>query len=268
MGKRKNENPVFNEVLFYYWKLLIEEKSKQDEELEKTRKRLNAEIQKNRQYKNELVQSSIRERWQIGEYLHDTLAQTLVSAKIMINQLKSKIRENKTDVSEDIDEILRIIDDSIRGARDLSHEVIPIDVEKEGVSQAFKLLEVRAERNSGVNCTMETDEIIHRINNREVATNLYHIAQEAIKNAINHGGASNIKISVTEQNRQLNLNIKDDGKGFDASNVNEGMGITIMKHRSEEMGGSFRINELKEEEQFKTCVSCKLPLENIELKKI
>ncbi len=264
MDEEKNDEPAFNKVLFHYWKLLIEEKSLKDEELEEIKKKLKEAIKKNQKYKDEMVESSIFERWKIGKYLHDDLAQTLVSAKMMVSQLKNKFTGYKNDIAAEVNDIVHVIDESIRGTRDLSHDIIPIDVKEEGISQALRLLEVQTKRRENVNITLETDEVIDKINNRVVATNIYHIAQEAIKNAVNHGEAKNIKIAVIEHERKLYLHVKDDGKGFDFSNKTEGMGINIMKHRTEEMGGSFRIGREKTEvENYNTCVTCKLPVEII-----
>lgn len=259
MGKEKKDEPPFNQVLFYYWKLLINEKSDKDKELEEVKKKLEKAVEKNKKYEEEMVESSVFERWKIGEYLHDDLAQTLVSAKMMARQLIRKVADFKVDIASEINEIVDVIDISIRGARDLSHEVIPIDVKEEGISQALRLLELQTKRRENVNCIVETGEVVNKINSREVATNLYHIAQEAIKNAINHGEAKNIKIALIEHEGKLYLHVKDDGKGFDYSDKFEGMGINIMKHRTEEMGGSFRIKQ-SDEKDYNTCVTCKVPI--------
>ncbi len=58
------------------------------------------------------------------------------------------------------------------------------------------------------------------------------------------------------------LHIKDDGKGFDPEDDSHGMGITIMKHRAEEIGGSLRIKNAQEN-AFTTYVTCTLPLESL-----
>lgn len=154
-----------------------------------------------------------------------------------------------------------ILDESIKEVRDLSHDIIPMDVEKEGVGQAFQHLKLQAEKQHGVNCTLETEEkILYKINRREVATNLYNITQEAIKNAIIHGEAENIKIALIEHKEQLYLHIKDDGKGFTSSNEKSGMGLKIMKHRAEEMGGRFRTKEAEDRSMYSTIITCSLPL--------
>lgn len=188
--------------------------------------------------------------------MHDNLAQQLTSAKISISLLRSELSK---ELAEKCEEILDIIKESVADVRDLSHDIIPLNVEKEGLRQAFEYLKNQAEKRHGVNVILETGDIIDKINNREVATNLYHIAQEAIKNAVVHGKAQNIKIALSKHEQQLYLHINDDGKGFDPAKKDNGMGITIMRNRAEELGGALKIKEANDA-NYSTCVICFLPL--------
>ncbi len=237
------------------------ESSTEYKEIEKLKQKLKKQEEQNRRYKKALANKSVIERWKIGKYLHDDLAQKLASAKISVLILKDKLsKENLLDTCE---EILYIIDESLQEVRDLSHDIIPLDVEKEGVEKALIHLKKQTENQYNINCGLETtDEILQKINSRIVATNLYHITQEAIKNAVIHGEANNIKIVLIEHEQQLYLHIKDDGKGFDPGNDSGGMGMTIMKYRAEEIGGSFRIKDAKGND-YTTCVTCTLPLESL-----
>lgn len=249
---------------------LSEENSKESEKLKKLKeeiKKLNKEVKNRdeeiRQYKKRLAENNLIERWNVGKYLHDNLAQQLISAKISISLLKDKL--SKENLAEVLEEILEIIDVSIKEVRDLSHDIIPTDVEKDGIAQAIDRLKIQAESQYGINCTLETDKsILDKINSRNIATNLYNITQEAIRNAVSHGKAKNIKIALIEHKEQLYLHIKDDGKGIDdLDNQNGGMGITIMKYRAEEMDGRCRIRKAKEASKYNTVVTCNIPLEAI-----
>lgn len=236
------------------------EVSDKDEEVKRLKKEIKKKEEKIRRYKQELANSSVIERWKIGEYLHDNLAQQLTSAEISLNLLKSELSEQSH--IEACNEILNIISESVDEVRDLSHEIIPMNVEEEGVEQAFNHLKRQCEQRHRIKCNLETTDILQKIKRRDVATNLYNIAQEAIKNAVMHGEACNIKIALIEHNEHLYMHVKDDGKGFDStSEKNEsGMGITIMRHRAEEMGGNLRIKEAKDDNEYTTCVTCTVPL--------
>ncbi len=241
--------------------LLQEENSRKNEEIERLKKELKAKTEKCRRYEGELMNNSIADRWKIGKYLHDNLAQKLTIAKIMLCLLREKLSGENIDAAAEFEEIIGIIDEGTQDVRNLSHEIIPVNIEKEGIFEAFKYLEEQVKTRHGVNCSLENREILHKIDNTKTATNLYHIAQEAIKNAVIHGEAKNINIKAIEDDQKFYLHIKDDGKGFDSSNTVEGMGITIMKHRAEEMDGSFRIESANENDNFSTCVICEVPIQ-------
>jgi signal transduction histidine kinase len=75
-----------------------------------------------------------------------------------------------------------------------------------------------------------------------MATHLYRIAQEAISNAVRHGKATNVILTLTEAGEWATLRIEDDGTGFpESSPRGQGMGLRIMAHRAAILGGTFSI---------------------------
>jgi signal transduction histidine kinase len=91
-----------------------------------------------------------------------------------------------------------------------------------------------------------------------MATHLYHIAQEAVTNAIKHGKPQNVLIELTAEKGPGTLLIKDDGSGFTLSPARtEGMGLHIMNYRAGVIGGEL---EVKQDVPRGTSVICKFPL--------
>jgi two-component system CheB/CheR fusion protein len=88
-----------------------------------------------------------------------------------------------------------------------------------------------------------------------VNTNLYHIAQEAVQNAIRHGRADHIVIEMIYRKTWFSLSITDNGTGFDPSRESRGMGLRIMNYRAKLMGASLDI----ESGDSGTCITLKLP---------
>lgn len=241
------------------------ERSQAAQRLQKTNEQLQKEVERSTDLQKQLLSNSLEERWEIGEYLHDNLAQILASIKIIVTDIKNELSGiKKANVSSMLDEINSYIDLEIDNIRELSHEIIPIDVEEEGISHAFTLLIRRTQRIHNVKCRLEADGVLDKIGNREISSNLYHITQEAIKNAAIHGEANRILVSVNQQEDQLHLQIKDDGKGFSPEEISsEGMGLRIMEHRVDLMGGTFSIERLPDSEDFTTCLRCTFPIKSI-----
>lgn len=241
----------------------MEQKMFQNEILDKN-EQLQKEMERTRQIKREIIDNNVLERWELGGYLHDNFGQFLASVKILVDDIRYKIAKNQeADVTAELDEINRIMDECITGIRDVIHDIIPIDVEEEGVAQAFRVVMNQTFKMYDVRCILENDDVLNQIKNRKVATHLYYIVQEAFKNAATHGQASLIVISARKENDQFTLQVKDDGIGISATKKGKGKGIRIMKHRMDLLGGSLKIEDNPVEEQSGTVVSCTLPLDKL-----
>lgn len=240
------------------------ERIKAKENLEKTNARLEREVQKSRKYQREILNNNVKDRWEIGSYLHDNLAQMLASIKIMLTDVGNKLPDDNVDIRKKITTINNIIDEGISGIRDMTHDIIPIDIEKEGISHAFRFLMRQAQKLYHVNCRFETHGMMEEIKNRKLATNLYHVIQEAIKNAAIHGKAKNIEITAGLSNGDLTLRIKDDGIGIsNSSKESNGKGLRIMKYRMELLEGTFNVKTLSGPGETGTIITCTLPFRGV-----
>ena len=76
------------------------------------------------------------------------------------------------------------------------------------------------------------------INDNEVGTQLYRIAQEAVTNAIRHGNATRVTLDLSVADGQGRLRVSDNGTGLpDGWETSGGMGIRIMRYRAGMIGG-------------------------------
>ena len=83
-------------------------------------------------------------------------------------------------------------------------------------------------------CTFRCDEAVP-VEDSVIATHLYRIAQEAVTNALRHGQAQNITISLASENQRIKLAIRDDGVGIrqtQGQDAGMGMGLPIMRYRA------------------------------------
>jgi len=230
-------------------------------ELKQTNYRLEDEIKHSRDLQEKLLNSDVMKRWDLGGYLHDNFGQLLATVKILIEDIKYKIDQSDTEIEDEADQINEIIDKCIAGIRDVTHDIIPIDIEHEGVVQAFRVVMKKTYKTYGVRCLLKDDEILNNIKNIEAATHLYHFVQEAFKNAATHGKAERIIVSPTIKDENFILKIKDDGVGLDSGKKATGHGLRIMKHRMNLLGGTVEIEDYSEENQSGTMVTCTIPLE-------
>src|SRR5262249_40532234 len=130
---------------------------------------------------------------------------------------------------------------------------------KEGdLSRALTDLAAQAKEVFEISCRFKAQGDIPTLD-PGVITQLYKIAQEAVTNAIKHGKAKRVGISLSNGSDTLILKIQNDGLPFpDLKSHSTGMGLRIMNYRASLIGGSL---EIKGVVPSGTCVTCALPLE-------
>ena len=91
--------------------------------------------------------------------------------------------------------------------------------------------------------------------NSEVELHLYYIVQEALLNAVNHGKAGTVMVTLAADQDRLRLTVQDDGTGFDPSGRNPaGMGLRIMRYRAKVIGAALEIQSQVNHGTQVTCV--------------
>jgi signal transduction histidine kinase len=214
------------------------------------------DISERRRLEKEILNVSEEERRRIGQDLHDGLGQMLTGIGLLSQDLARQLKEEGHERADDMEEITEHVKEADQYARDLSHGLIPVDVEANGLTEALRRLSQNAERLFNVDCTFREVETV-LVHNNTVATHLYRIAQEAVSNAVRHGDADDVKIILASGDAQLRLQVRDDGSGFDDDSTDEsGMGVHIMNYRARIVGGTL---EISSELGTGTVVTCTVP---------
>lgn len=207
------------------------------------------DISERRRLEHEILRISEEERRNLGQDLHDGLGQMLTGIGLISKNLAHRLKANDDPGADEVQEIANMIQEADECAKALAHGLVHVDFEKEGLHTALKQLSRQAEKFFNVKCKFEnkTDISIH---NSMQTMHLYRIAQEAISNAVKHGKASNIELSLSTNNGNLLLSVKDDGMGFSKSakeKKEKGMGIHIMRYRANMLSGCIEIQETKDQ---------------------
>jgi signal transduction histidine kinase len=205
----------------------------------------------------QLLESSEREQRRIGQDLHDGLGQHLTGIAFMSKALEQKLlARSLPEEAADAVGIARLVNQAIAMTRELSHGLLPVQLEAHGLMSALHHLADEVREVFHVSCRFECDEPI-LVDDLSVATHLYRIAQEAVHNAIKHGRAQEIVIAISPSvsaPARACLTVSDDGVGCAAAKGDgEGMGLQIMRHRAEMIGGAFCIERSPD---GRTIVSC------------
>jgi signal transduction histidine kinase len=189
----------------------------------------------------QVAEISDREQRRIGQDLHDTLCQQLVSICFATELLREKLARYKLPEAGQAGHIADMVNDGISQARHLARGLYPVRLEVEGLASALEELAETAQARDSVACQFLCEEQI-LINDTVAGNNLYRIAQEAINNALKHGHCKNISIGLGAVDEEVILTVKDDGIGFpDGREFGSGMGLHIMNYRAKMIGASLDI---------------------------
>jgi signal transduction histidine kinase len=96
------------------------------------------------------------------------------------------------------------------------------------------------------------------VDDNAVALHLYRIAQESVTNAVKHGRAKQISITLSSSAGGLKLTVRDDGSGLPEIPSPSGSGLKIMKYRAAAIGAKLTLERGPE---GGTVVTCSLPVE-------
>jgi signal transduction histidine kinase len=217
---------------------------------------LKEEIADRERLERELLEISEREQRQVGHDLHDNLGQHLTATAFASQVLTEQLEKKSLPESAAARHLVKLVEEAIILTRTFARGLHPVEMEGEGLMDGFQALARSISERFKVSCEFECHEPV-LLNDAAGSTHLYRITQEAITNAIKHGKARHIDISLENTAGAVMLTIADDGIGLPENARNgQGMGLRIMAYRANMIGATFNIERLPESG---TRVTCKLP---------
>jgi PAS domain S-box-containing protein len=220
------------------------------------------DISERKRLERTVLEISEREQRRIAQDLHDGLGQHLTGIAFMSKVQAEKLGEKQISEAVDAARIVELVNDAIRKTRELARGLLPVVSEAHGLMSALGLYANEIEDLFGMACHFQCDAPV-LIHDASMATHLYHIAQEAVNNAIRHGHASEIVIRLFSGEREGTLVkgtlvIRDNGTGIERRTApHTGMGLQIMNYRAGVIGGNL---EVRREMPRGTSVTCRFPI--------
>ena len=170
-------------------------------------------ITERKRLEKEIIEISNREQQRIGQDLHDGLCQELAGIELMCQVLEQKLAAKSKAESKQVGEIAQHIREAISHTRKLAHGLSPVEFETNGLMSALQELAAHIQKLFRVECRLECPKPV-LIRNNVFATHLYRIVQEAINNAVKHGKAKRILISLKPAGDRITLTVTDNGLRF------------------------------------------------------
>lgn len=195
-----------------------------------------------RELNGQLITAQEEERGRIARELHDDVGQRLASLSIGLSSLKRHAAAADRGIGDGLSQLQKEAVCLAKDLRDLSHELHPGVLQHVGLPAALRARceEISAESRVEIGFDVadgwsETPD--------EISLCLYRVAQEALRNMVTHANAATGHVSLGRRNGHVEMQIADDGRGFDAngSASHKGLGLLSMRERVRMLGGSLDI---------------------------
>lgn len=188
----------------------------------------------------ELVEANAQEeeRFRVSREIHDGIGQTLVALRLLLSNARKK--NDILDVQEIQKEMDQYLNDVIKETRIIINNLGVSVFQNDGLKGAFlKQIELLSKVSQvEVNLDWKGPE---KLANPKLAINFFRIFQESVSNVIRHSGATEMRISVIN-NELFVMQITDNGRGFDVNETATGFGLNNMQGRANAIKARFKIS--------------------------
>ncbi len=196
------------------------------------------------EFSRRLINAHETERRRVAAELHDSIGQSLAMIKNSA-VFGANTANNLSEAKEQLAEISGASAQAISEVREIAYNLRPYLVDRLGLTEAISELLEKVEDNSA----LEIDEKLDNVDDlfeKEAEISIYRIVQESLNNIMKHSGATKVRVSMTETERSVKIEIADDGKGFDVDSASEtnkrgGFGLLGMSERVRMLGGTIII---------------------------
>ena len=174
------------------------------------------------------------ERARIAREVHDAISQHLFGLRMIAAGMRRADPGN-----QQVRAIERISEEALRDMQALLIELRPASLDGEGLAPALQELCAGYHDRLGVTVDADLDDITVPA---PVEHALLRITQEACANAVRHGHASRLAVSMARQDGHVELAVRDTGTGFDPAAPHAGFGLAHIRDRVAELGGTVDID--------------------------
>lgn len=187
------------------------------------------------------------ERSRIAREIHDVLAQELTRLKIDLSRTRREVTIHQAIASQEIlpgrlSEMMRTVDGAIACVQKIATELRPVVLDSLGLCSAVEWQARDFQSHTGIQCLADvpTEEMVK---DRDAATAIFRILQEALTNVSRHAKATLVNILLQIENTQVLLRVQDNGRGISSYSINNPMSIGLagMRERAQLLDGYFEI---------------------------
>lgn len=217
-----------------------------------------------RSLSSELSLTEERERRRLATDLHDHIGQILALAQIKLGVVREEVPA--AEVVAALDEIRKLIEQSIHYTRSLTFELSPPILYDLGFEEAVEWLAEQIQAQYGIDVAVQKDRQPKPLSD-EARVLLFRVVRELLTNVAKHAQARHASIAITKEGDDLKVQVRDDGIGFEVAKLESdlgkvtGFGLFSIRERLDHIGGRL---EVRSEPGQGTQVTLAVPLKQKE----
>jgi signal transduction histidine kinase len=199
-------------------------------------------IENARLYERSRELSVVEERNRLARDLHDAVVQRLFGVVLTAEAAATVLDRDPAAARAQVAKVQELAREAIDELRAVVFELRPPELEREGLVPALR-------KHVEVLRRVHAQELQFRVSGDHRArpaldAEVFRIAQEALNNALAHGHAEHIDVSVEARNGRLRVVVADDGVGFNPESAalrSRRLGLTSMEERARALGAGLKI---------------------------
>jgi signal transduction histidine kinase len=211
---------------------------------------------------HKVVKAQEDERRHVARELHDEAGQALTGLLLHLEMMRAELEEAPPSLTKDIAEAIQLTSETMESIRRLAHGLRPPSLDSVGLNGVLEAMCHDFARRSRLTIQYEGAEITTLPDS--ITMTFYRVLQEALTNITKHAQASQVWVTLQQENGHATLIVADDGCGIKQAGKRaaQGIGIQGMRERLEALGGTF---SLQPRSGGGTCLVATTTIEEAEL---
>jgi signal transduction histidine kinase len=192
----------------------------------------------------QVINAQDAERARVARELHDGTAQTLAAAMLQLSAVAR--HSSNPDAAESLSELRDLVASALEEVRSLSHTIHPRVLDDLGLVSALEWLARQTRQDGVLDVEVEAGPGVEDIPS-SASSVLYRVAQESVRNVVQHARAKHVRIVLTNEKDVATLSVIDDGNGFDVRSAEArrpGMGLFSIRERVSLVNGTVDIQSV------------------------
>jgi signal transduction histidine kinase len=193
-----------------------------------------------------VVAAQEAERQRIARDLHDETGQSLTAIGMGLRGLSSKLSTRSKDAAGTLHKLETLTADSLKELQRLISDLRPSHLDDLGLAAALRWYANRIQEHSPLSIRVDIVGDEHDLD-EVMKIAVFRIIQESLNNIIKHANATHVNIYVRFEEKQVRINVRDNGIGFDLDSVKHrltnrpSLGLAGMEERAALLGGSVSV---------------------------